>query len=297
MKTLNYWLLMGCILWLTACGGKQYSEGQSKKEITIHSEEKTVSSTKKTASKDDGTAEHEMKILQVQNVKTPKPLVKKNQKIIKTADVRFQVKNLAKSIAKMQAMIRKHEGYVSSAKQDRQYNRLQSKIVVRVESDKFEDLLDEMVREAVFLDYKNVKAEDVTEEFVDIQSRLKTKRAVEKRYLEILEKAKSIEEILKVENQLRVIREEIEAKEGRLKFLVDQINYSTISMEVYQRTEAAEVPSDGFFTKMGRGFVAGWKGILGFIIGLTYAWPTLLVLGVGGFFGVRYLRRRLTKKG
>jgi hypothetical protein len=293
MKTLNYWLMLGCLLWLTACGTRQYSEKQSREDIVTSTEEKTVQTNDKKA---DLGLETSPKILRVQHVKTPKPLVKKNQKIIKTADVRFQVKNLAKSIAKIQAMIRKHDGYVSSAKQDRQYNRLQSKIVVRVESDKFEDLLDEMVHEAIFIDHKNVKADDVTEEFVDIQSRLKTKRAVEKRYLEILGKAKSIEEILKVENQLRVIREEIEAKEGRLKFLVDQINYSTISMEIYQRTETAQAPSDGFFTKMGKGFGAGWKGVLNFIIGLTYAWPALLVFGVGGFFGVRYLRKRFARK-
>lgn len=296
MKTINYWMFVCCLLWLAACGNQQHENAMAKQDITSHSEEKTMTSSKKADEDLSSTSDQKAKILQVQHVKTPKPLVKKNQKIIKTADVRFQVKNLAKSIAKIQAMIRKHEGYVSSAKQDRQYNRLQSKIIVRVESDKFEDLLDEMVHEATFIDYKNVKADDVTEEFVDIQSRLKTKRAVEKRYLEILEKAKSIEEILKVENQLRVIREEIEAKEGRLKLLVDQINYSTISMEIYQRVATAEAPSDGFFTKMGRGLASGWKGILSFIIGLAYAWPALLVFGVGGFFGVRYVRKRLARK-
>lgn len=292
MKKLNYWVIIGCMLLTAACQQSSHKEAQSTRPA-ITEEKKAQNHSKKS---DNLSANGNAKMLQVQNVKTPKPLVKKNQKIIKTADVRFQVKNLAKSIAKIQVMIKKQEGYVSSAKQDRQYNQVQSKIVVRVESDKFEDLLDEMAQEAIFLDYKNVKADDVTEEFVDIQSRLKTKRAVEQRYLEILKKAKTIAEILNVEEKIRVIREEIEAKEGRLKFLVDQINYSTISMQIYQKVEATQAPSDGFFTKMGRGFGAGWRGILAFIIGLTYAWPTLLVLGVGGFFGIRYLKRKLKRE-
>lgn len=274
---------------LTACGG-QSMEGQSQKSL-VSDETKAISEETNLAN-DGKQSEKKLQVIPVQNVKTPKPLVKKSQKIIKTADVRFQVKNLSKSIVKIQAMIRKYNGYVSSAKQERQYNQIQSNITIRVGSDTFEDLLDDILREGIYLDHKNVKARDVTEEFVDIQTRLKTKRAVEKRYLEILEKAKSIEEILKVENQLRVIREEIEAKEGRLKFLVDQINYSTIQLVIYQKTEAAEAPSPGFLSKMGKGFKTGWQGILSFIIYLTYAWPTLLVLGGGIFLGVRYWRRR-----
>lgn len=289
MKRYNHLIIfIGCLLIMAACGNQRNKQSEAS--------ESTMARTPKLRKEESSTSEKKAIFQQVQNVKTPKPLVKKNQKIIKTADVRFQVKNLAKSIAKIQAMIRKHQGYVSSAKQDRRYRQLQSNIIVRVESDKFEDLLDEMTQEAFFLDRKNVKADDVTEEFVDIQTRLKTKRVVEKRYLDILEKARTIEEILKVENQLRVIREEIEAKEGRLKFLVDQINYSTINMEIYQRIEATQAPSDSFITKIGRGFKAGWQGILSFIINLAYAWPSLLVLGVGGYFAIKYTRKKLQRK-
>lgn len=284
----NLWVMMACLFLISACGG----EKQNYKNADLTTEEAVKPSINETSTTDGGETSQKAKILQVQNIKTPKPLVKKNQKIIKTADVRFQVKNLAKSIAKIQAMIRKYEGYVSSAKQDRQYGQIKSNITVRVESDKFEDLLDAMIKEGIYLDHKNVKAKDVTEEFVDIQTRLKTKRAVEKRYLEILEKAKTIEEILKVENQLRVIREEIEAREGRLKFLVDKINYSTINLEIYQKFEAADAPSPGFFSKMGKGFKSGWQGILSFIIGLTYAWPSLLLIGAIAFGVIRYLRKR-----
>ena len=289
MKQFNLFLTMACLWILTACGS-QSMEGQSQKSL-VSDQTKAIREETNLA-KDGKQSEKKLQVIPVQNVKTPKPLVKKSQKIIKTADVRFQVKNLSKSIVKIQAMIRKYNGYVSSAKQERQYNQIQSNITIRVGSDTFEDLLDDILQEGIYLDHKNVKARDVTEEFVDIQTRLKTKRAVEKRYLEILEKAKSIEEILKVENQLRVIREEIEAKEGRLKFLVDQINYSTIQLVIYQKTEAAEAPSPGFLSKMGKGFKTGWQGILSFIIYLTYAWPTLLVLGGGIFLGVRYWRRR-----
>lgn len=289
MKRFHHLIIfLGCLLVMAACGNQQSKQSEAS--------ENTMARAAKARKEKGNTSEKKAVFQQVQNVKTPKPLVKKNQKIIKTADVRFQVKNLAKSIAKIQAMIRKHQGYVSSAKQDRHYRLLQSNIIVRVESDKFEDLLDEMTQESIFLDHKNVKADDVTEEFMDIQTRLKTKRAVEKRYLDILEKARTIEEILKVENQLRVIREEIEAKEGRLKFLTDQINYSTINMEIYQRIEATQAPSDSFITKIGRGFKAGWQGILSFIINLAYTWPLLLVLGVGGYFTIKYVRKKSQRK-
>ena len=70
---------------------------------------------------------------------------------------------------------------------------------------------------------KNVSVQDVTEEYLDIEARLKTKKEVEARYIEILKsKTKTVEDVLKAEEQIRIIREEIEAREGRLNYLKNQ---------------------------------------------------------------------------
>src|SRR5690606_18336536 len=84
-------------------------------------------------------------------------------------------------------------------------------------------------------DYIKVNAQDVTEEYYDLETRLKTKKEVEARYIEILKsKAKTVEEILIAEDKIRYLREEIEAVEGRLRLLKNKVGLSTIQIEIYQ---------------------------------------------------------------
>ena len=66
---------------------------------------------------------------------------------------------------------------------------------------------------------KTVKGEDVTEEFIDIEARLKAKRALEQQFVEIMKRANSVNDALNVERQLSDVRGEIEKIEGRKRFL------------------------------------------------------------------------------
>nr|MBP7533897.1 DUF4349 domain-containing protein [Chitinophagales bacterium] len=135
--------------------------------------------------------------------------------------------------------------------------------------------------------YKNVRTSDVTEEYTDIQTRLKTKRDVMERYVEVLrKKAQKVTDILDAEEKIRVLQEEIEAKEGRLRFLQNQVAYSTLNLEFYQQSTIQSEPnvvSRNFFSDLLEAFVGGWHSILGLIVGLISIWPTLLIL-VGLYF-------------
>lgn len=227
--------------------------------------------------------------------KEPEPQISK--KIIKTANLRIQVEDLKSSADKITGLIDQHKAYASRLNETKHSYNKEVDMTIRVPIANFDSLVSQILQLAQYVHRKEIRANDVTEEFVDVMSRLKTKKEVEKRYLDILKQAKTIEEILQVEAQLASIREEIEAKEGRLKFLSDQVNFSTISLEVYQEVEyeAAPVLEAGFFDKTGKAIVSGWKGLLGFIIGIFYVWP-LLVIGTGVFFIVRrYFKRRKLK--
>ena len=93
----------------------------------------------------------------------------------------------------------------------------------------------------------------MTEEFIDIEQRLKNKKEVQRRYIEILQnKAKTVEDVLAAEDKIRIIQEEIESREGRLRYLKDNIALSTINIEMYQELEQGEaeiVYEKGFFVR------------------------------------------------
>lgn len=218
-------------------------------------------------------------------IELPKqPVRKTNDKIIRTGNIGIQVKDYAKDKHPFYDAIRKHEGYISRENERNETNRISNDIEIRVPNENFDALVNAITKgEGVkSIDYKRISAVDVGEEFYDLQTRIKTKKEVEKRYIEILRSAKEIKDILAVEDQIRVIREEIESKEGRLRFLSDRISYSTITLYLYQELDydAPLVDQPTFWGKMANAGKTGWNAILNFILFLVYIWPVMLLLGV-----------------
>jgi hypothetical protein len=219
-------------------------------------------------------------------------------KIIKQADVSFQVKNMEDSRKAILTKVKKSGGYISSENQTNNSYQIENTMVIRIKSGGFDDLVDQLLKQSIYTESKKITADDVTEEYVDAVARLKSKKEVEKQYEEILKKAYSIYDILQVEQQLRMIREEIEAYEGKIKYLDDRVDYSTISLHFYEKLDYVAAPSNdsGFFYKMGKAFSGGWHIVLALFIGLAYLWPIILAMIIGLLFLLRYLRRSRNKK-
>lgn len=223
--------------------------------------------------------------------------VKQPDKIIKEAQIKYEVEDYVISKKRVDSLVNKWGGYISKEEESRSGYQITNTIIIRVLSNNFEKLISDIGSLKGKLDYKSVNAIDVSEEYIDIMARLKTKREVEKRYYEILKKANTIEDILKVENEIRKIREEIEAKEGRLKYLNDRIAYSTITLTLYQQFEYKYEPQPErkFFTRIFKAFDKGWKGLLSFLVGIVYLWPLILILVVAYILIKRYGKKRGAK--
>jgi len=211
-------------------------------------------------------------------------------KIIKTGNLNIEVENYQTSIVTIRDIIKQSQGYISNEEESHSSYQMYNTLTIRVPKEKFDDLLSKIEKIALSVNSKNVNMQDVSEEYVDLTTRLKTKKEVELRYLDLLKQARSINEILSVENELRVIREEIEAKEGRVKFLDSQVGYSTLTLYVYQQYDNPYEP--GFFHKISKALGTGWEGIKMFVIGIFYIWPFWVILGA--FF--IWLRWFLKKK-
>ncbi|HYG52903.1 MAG TPA: DUF4349 domain-containing protein, partial [Flavobacteriales bacterium] len=216
-------------------------------------------------------------------------------KLIRTADLRFQVNDLEKSSDAIERLAKENGAYISTANLSSTNAESNNTVTIRVPNAQFDALLKSICRESVFMERKNVSTQDVTEEYIDIEARLKTKKEVEARYIEILKtKAKTVEDVLKAEEQIRVIREEIEAREGRLNYLKNQVSYSTIVVQVYQQIEYRENPAevtDSFGNKAKSGFGQGWDVVKNIIVGIITLWPLWIL--VAGLYMV--IRKQLTK--
>jgi vacuolar-type H+-ATPase subunit D/Vma8 len=215
-------------------------------------------------------------------------------KLVKTVNYRFEVDDVKKSSEAIEQAVKKYPAYISSSDLRLQYSFLENKITIRVQNEYFQELLKEIDKQARFVNFRDVKTNDVAKEFVDLESRLKTKREVEERYAQILRtKAGTIEELLSAEEQIGKLHEEIEATVSRINYLKDQVSYSTINLEFYQ-TITQQVSAGDEVTRKDEfinALAAGWNGIMDVVLLLAYIWPVLILAGVSVFI-FRYFKKK-----
>mgnify|MGYP005990160607 FL=1 len=210
------------------------------------------------------------------------------RKLIKTGNVTFETKDLDGTRKIILDLVSQNNGYVANDNQYKSDDRISTTISVRVPVKSFDLILAGIAKGVEKFDNKNVRISDVTEQFLDVEARLKTKKALEVKYLEVLKKARTVREILDVERELAKVRGEIEAKEGRLKYLQNQVSFSTLNITYYKVIEANETAFGG---KVGEAFKQGFKNVKAFLVSMITIWPFIIIL----FFLIFYIRKRLKR--
>lgn len=216
-------------------------------------------------------------------------------KLIKTAAYRFKVKDMTKSLNAIERLVQKYPAHIVSSDLSSEGRVLESSVTIRVESQYFSALLNEIDKEAFIIHSRNIKTEDVGKQFVDLESRLQTKREVQERFKDILrKKAGTIEELLSAENQIGDLQEEIEATVSKLNYLKDQVSSSTINLSFYQELQdaIAEDDQEDMGARITEAASNGLNGLVSITIGLVNIWPLCITIGVGYFFIRRRLRTR-----
>ncbi len=212
-----------------------------------------------------------------------------DRKIIKTAYLNIEVLNLSASRKLIDSALKESSAYIVSENLQNTENLISSSINIKVPAIQFDKLLAKLSKIAKKVDYQNIETQDVTEEYIDVETRLNNNRKVEQTYIKLLKKANTIEDMLKIEQKLGEIRTDIESTQGRLKYLSHQVNYSTINLSVYETLEykyvAEKLPS--FFQQLKKSIGAGWRGVVTFFLFLVRLWP-LWLIGAAGWFGWKF---------
>jgi hypothetical protein len=213
-------------------------------------------------------------------------------KLIKTASYRFEVEQMKKSTEAIEEAVKKFPAYIATSELERQNQISETKMTIKVQSEYFYELLKEIDAQAKFVNFRNVKTNDVSKEFVDLESRVRTKREVEERYTQILRnKAGTIEELLDAEQQIGALHEEIEATISRINSLKDQVSYSSIHLEFYQPVTEEIQKEPTWKEKFVDGLNTGLAGILNIVIVIAYLWP-LMIVGALVAVAMKYMKRK-----
>lgn len=210
------------------------------------------------------------------------------RKIIREGTIRFETSNAIETRKNIIATVSQYKGYISQDNSDTYGGRTVHTLTIRIPSENFDTLLTTVSDQASNIEAKEIKALDVTEEFIDVESRIKTKKELEQRYKDLLDKANKIDEILSIEKEIESLRSDIESYEGRLNYLKSSIAFSTLTITFHEKGESTT--SIGF--EFSTAFAEGWHNLVSFTLGLFYIWPFILI-SLGIFF---FIRRRIKRR-
>ena len=224
------------------------------------------------------------------------------RKIVRNAELSLETALPEEAQQKIATVAQSKGGFVVESTQSSSNARAATRdtvtMTVRVPAEKFNEALDEIRRAATRVIVETVKGEDVTEEFIDIEARLKAKKSLETQFMEIMKRANSVEDALSVQTELAEVRGEIEKIEGRKRFLENQASLSTIKIKL-QTPAVFSTESDGFFSRfkesIGRGFDAALNFILGFVAFLIAVLPFLILVVLPIFLIARYFLKKRGK--
>ena len=197
------------------------------------------------------------------------------------------------SIAQLAA---RFEGYVVSSQLMGEEEGMSGFITIRVPANRFDQALSEIRTLAVRVISETTNSQDVTEEYTDLQSRLRNAEATEKQYLALLEKATNVEDILKIYDSLSRVRSEIEQLKGRIQYLERTSSISSISVQLEPETTAKPVVRPGWsgwevLKSAARGFVAFLQ-----VLGTIIIWLIIFIPVWGTVTGILLWRRHRRKK-
>jgi len=225
------------------------------------------------------------------------------RKIIRDAEMRLTVEDFAAAYAYIEALPEQYGGYLVSAEQSHSGSgRYTGTLVLRVDAGSLDDVL-ALIGELGQVSSQNITSADVTAEYYDIQNSLAQYREHEARLMELIDEAKSISDLLQLEEELNRVRIEIETMEGRLRYYDQVTELSKITVHLYSaaNTGSSKVPFVGWSEpgmEMRNAFMRGINSLLdntqNLLVFFLGALPTLAVLGVI-IGGVVYIIRRRRK--
>jgi hypothetical protein len=175
-----------------------------------------------------------------------------DRKIIRNADITIEVASTNEAQHRVTSIAESHGGFVltTESKQresnDPSRRTLDYKLVVRVPANQFGVTFDEIKSLASSTPEEHVGSEDVTEEFIDLEARIKTQKALEVQFLEIMRQANKVADALEVQRQIAEVRTEIEKLEGRKRFLENRSSLSTITVNIQTPKPVIVVTGTGF---------------------------------------------------
>ncbi len=182
-----------------------------------------------------------------------------SRKLITTMNINAETDDLTATVSKVENKVKELGGYIESSNisNNAGYSSRISRsasLTARIPADKLDSFVD-LIEGNTNITNKSVDVDDVTLSYVDIESRKKALKTEEKRLLEILENAETVEDLITVESRLADVRYELESIESQLRSYDNRISYSTVYLYIDEVVIFTPVEKESVSSRMGKGFM------------------------------------------
>lgn len=209
----------------------------------------------------------------------------------------IEVGNLRAAKEKVDEQIKKLNGYTQGEYFSNEETREMVRMKIRIPHENFDALVNSCSKEVGTVISKNTYTEDASEEYTDIALRLQNKMTYLEKYRDLLKKSASTKDLMEIQEKIRGLEEEIEAAEGRLRFIDDKVKYSSLELVLFREKARNAVTSKiGFGSRFMDSLAIGWNIFIGFLLGLVSFWPFFILLPLIIVLFRRWKRRKVNHK-
>ena len=191
--------------------------------------------------------------------------------IVRNGDISLLVEDISNSIKDITDIANNMGGYVVSTNNWRNNDRIYGAISIRVPSEKFDEAIARLSAIAVDVTSQKTSTKDVTSEYTDLSSQLRSLKATEQQLLSIMEKAETVKDVLAVQEELTEVQKQIEVITGQMKYLEQTSSTSLITVQLEQSKLSVKFTANQSYVE-GKAVIYFTPTIYGGFDPYTYSW-------------------------
>jgi hypothetical protein len=289
-------------VFMTACGSADMTESSTAYDVATADYDNGAGYYSYEEDYDDAAKEESADADSAQTVSS-------DRKLIKTVDISLETENYDSLLSDLESQITALGGYIESRYSNNRSNSYQesgrelryTSMTVRMPKDKLDTFLTSVSEQTNVVSISE-NVEDVTLQYVDMESHKKALLTEQERLLELLEKAETVEDIISIEDRLSEVRYQIESMESQLRTYDNKIDYSTVYLSIDEVEQYSPSEGETIGERIRNGFLDSLEGVkdgltefaIWFVIKLPYlvVWAVILAVIVFVFLKMRKRVRR-----
>lgn len=216
-----------------------------------------------------------------------------SRKIIKNGEMKIQVGDIKQTQNRVNEILKKNNAYIQKEEFQNTDINDNLNLTVRVPHQNFDGLINSFSDGIGSVLSKNISSDDVTEEYTDVSIKLANKKIYLEKYREMLKGAATTKDMLEIQEKIRALEDEIDIAEGRLRFIDDRVNYSTLELTLYkEKVRSSATSKIGFGSRFIDSLTEGWNSFVAFLLGIISFWPFFLIVPLVIFLWKKWKKRK-----